>query len=184
MDKAKKSAKIVDRSGQQWGQYRIISSLEQGRFSKAYLGGHVSDRSKQFVIEILPMPLTKDNVDIFLRQARKLTQLVHPHILRLVDVGVENFVPFIVMEYVSHIPLRQLYKREEQPLDELLPYLKQAVTALQYAHDQEVLHENIRPDNVLLGWSSGTLLCDFAIDVLNQNEQYQNYQRSKDPIGA
>ena len=43
MDEAKKSAHIVDRTGQQWGQYRIISSLEQGRFSKAYLGEHVGD---------------------------------------------------------------------------------------------------------------------------------------------
>jgi len=184
MDEAKRSAKKIDRSGQQWGQYHIISSLEQGRFSNAYLGEHARDRSKQFVIDILPMPLTKDHVDIFLQHARRLTQLVHPHILRLVDVGVENFVPFIVMEYVSHTPLRQLYKREGQPLDTLLPYLKQAVTALQYAHDQDVLHKNIRPENVLLGWSSGTLLCDFAIDVVNQDEQYQNYQRSKDPIDA
>jgi len=93
---------------------------------------------------ILPIPLTKENADIFLQQARKLTQLVHPHILRLVDVGVENFVPFMVMEYVSHIPLRQLYKSEQQPLDKLLPYLKQAVTALQYAHDQEIPHKNVR----------------------------------------
>ena len=73
MDEAKKSAHIVDRTGQQWGQYRIVSSLEQGRFSKAYLGEHVGDRSKQFVIDILPMPLTKENADIFVQQARRLT---------------------------------------------------------------------------------------------------------------
>ncbi len=108
MDEAKRSGKKIDRSGQQWGHYRILSSLEQGRFSKAYLGEYVHDRSKQFVIDILPMPLTKANVDVFLQHARRLTQLAHPHILRLVDVGVENFVPFIVMEYVSHTPLRQL----------------------------------------------------------------------------
>jgi serine/threonine protein kinase len=184
MDEAKKSAHIVDRTGQQWGQYRIISSLEQGRFSKAYLGEHIGDHSKQFVIDILPMPLTKENADIFVQQARRLTQLVHPHILRLIDVGVENFVPFIVMEYISHIPLRQLYKSEGQPLDKLLLYLKQTVTALQYAHDREILHKNVRPDNVLLGWSSGTLLCDFAIDVVHQDEQYQNYLRAKDAIDA
>lgn len=184
MDEAKKSAHIVDRTGQQWGQYRIISSLEQGRFSKAYLGEHVSDRSKQFVIDILPMPLTKENVDVFLQQARRLTQLIHPHILRLVDVGVENFIPFVVLDYVSHIPLRQLYKHEGQPLDKLLPYLRQMVTALQFAHDRDILHKNIRPDNILLGWSSGTLLCDFAIDVVNQDEQYQNYLRTRDAVDA
>jgi len=184
MDEAKKSIHRVDRTGQQWGQYRIISSLEQGRFSKVYLGEHISDRSKQFVIDILPMPLTRDNADIFLQQARRLTQLVHPHILRLVDAGVENFVPFIVMAYEKHTSLRQHYKREGQPLDQLLPYLKQAAAALQYAHSQGFLHRNLCPDNVLLGYSSGTLLCDFAIDVVNQDEQYQNYQRSKDSVDA
>ena len=180
MDEAKKRA--VDRTGQQWGQYRIISSLEQGRFSKAYLGEHISDRSKQFVIDILPMPLTKENVDIFLQQGRRLTQLIHPHILRLVDVGVENFVPFLIMEYVSHIPLRQLYKSEGQPLDKLLPHLRQIVTALQFAHDRDILHKGIRPDNVLLGSSNGILLCDFTIDVVSQDERYQNYLRSKNTV--
>jgi serine/threonine protein kinase len=80
--------------------------------------------------------------------------------------------------------LRQHYKREGQPLDQLLPYLKQAAAALQYAHSQGFLHRNLCPDNVLLGYSSGTLLCDFAIDVVNQDEQYQNYQRSKDSVDA
>jgi eukaryotic-like serine/threonine-protein kinase len=184
MDEAKKSIHSVDRTGQQWGHYRIISSLEQGRFSKAYLGELVSDHSKQFVIDILPMPLTKENVDVFLQQARRLTQLIHPHILHLVDVGVENFVPFVVLDYVSHVPLRQLYKHEPQLLDKVLPYLRQMTTALQFAHDREILHKNLCPDNVLLGWNSGTLLCDFAIDVVNQDEQYQNYLRTKDPVDA
>ena len=184
MDEAKKSIHRVDRTGQQWGQYRIISSLEQGRISKVYLGEHISDRSKQFVINILPMPLPRDSANIFLQQAHRLAQLVHPHILRLVDAGVENFVPFIVMAYEKHTPLRQHYKRGGQPLDQLLPYLKQAAAALQYAHSQGFLHRNLCPDTVLFGYSSGTLLCDFAIDVVNQDEQYQNYQRSKDAVDA
>jgi WD40 repeat protein/serine/threonine protein kinase len=184
MDGARKGSPIIDRTGQQWGQYRIISSVEQGRFSRAYLGQHLST-AKQFVIDILPMPLARDQADIFLRQARALTQLVHPHILRLVDAGVENSTPFVVLDYVSHIPLRQQYQKGiGQSLDKLLPYLKQVVAALQYAHDKEVSHKNLRPENVLLGWSSGVLLCDFAIDILSHNEQYQNYQRSRDAVDA
>lgn len=184
MDGAKKSSQIIDRTGQIWGQYRIVSSLEQGRFSRAYLGEHLSS-SKQFVIDILPMPLAREQIDIFLRQARELTRLTHQHILRLIDVGAEDFVPFLVFDYVSHVPLRQLYQQEKkQSLGKLLPYLKQAVAALQHVHDTGCLHKNLRPENILLGWNSGTLLCDFAIDVLAQNEQYQNYQRTKNIVDA
>ncbi len=171
---------IIERIGQCWGQYRIISSVEQGRFSQAYLGEHRQDHTKQCVIEILPITLTNAIIPIFQQQVQPLTRLVHPHILRIIDAGVEQATPFIVMEYVSHIPLRQLYRKGEgQSLEKLLPYVKQVAEALHYAHEHEILHKNLRPENVLLGQNDAVFLYDFAIDVIHQDEHYQKLLRRK-----
>ncbi len=176
---------IIDRTGQQWGNYRIVSSLEHGYFSKAYLGRHIQDNSKQFVIDIWPIQLTAEQVDSFMQQTGRLLQLVHPHILRMVDAGVERFVPFVVVDYVSHVPLRQLFRKgEQQPLQKLLPYLKQVTSGLQYAHDLGMLHKNIRPEHILLAGNMVPMLSEFAIDVLQQNEQFKNYQDARYPIDS
>jgi eukaryotic-like serine/threonine-protein kinase len=180
-------------TGQHWGQYHITGSVEQGRFSRAYLGVHIQHPSKQLVVEIFPMTLTADDGTTFLQSGHSLMQLVHPSILRLFDVGIENATPFIVLDSIQHIPLRQLYLRGQgQPLEKLLPYLRQIASALQYTHAQGRVHKHLRPDSVLLSNKAGQLapnspptdvfLCDFAIDGIDKNELFQSYQRRILPI--
>jgi eukaryotic-like serine/threonine-protein kinase len=169
----------------QLGQYRIVGPIEQGRFSKAYLGEHVQHPSKPLVIELFPIRLTPDESMRFRQSGNALMQLVHPSILRLIDIGMENMRPFIVLDSVPHTPLRQLYLRGQgQPLEKLLPYLRQVAIALEFAHTHGRIHKHLRPDNVLLGLGSNytIYLCDFAIDGIDKNEHFQNYQRSMLPL--
>ncbi|GHO42548.1 serine/threonine-protein kinase [Ktedonospora formicarum] len=155
--------------GQQIGQYRIIGRLDQGRFTDTYLGQHIQHKG-QYVLDIQSQPLVTEVRDDFLKQAHHLSSLNHPHILRVCDAGLEDARPFLVIEYVPHITLRQVYpKGKTQPLTKFLAYLKQIGEALQHAHNQGFIHTHIRPENLLLNRENQILVYDFALEALMRN---------------
>jgi serine/threonine protein kinase len=106
-------------------------------------------------------------------------KLDHPHILRIQDAGLENHYPFIVTNHISTSTLRQMYLRgSRQPLTNVLPYLKQIADALQYAHDQKILHRDIRLENIRLDENDQILLQGFTIEAITQNRERLKYQRA------
>src|SRR5947209_7772065 len=134
---------VQDRTGQQLGNYRLTRSLELNKFSSLYQGEHVQLK-RQCLVEVWQTPLQAERVDSFLRQAGTLGKLIHPHILRVRDAGVDNDVPFVVMDHITSIPLQQRSSRGiPQPLTDILPHVRQVAEALQYAHDNGSLHKQI-----------------------------------------
>ena len=170
-----------DRSGQQLGNYRLISPLELRRSSGTYVAEHVQFQ-QQCIVKVWQTSLKADLVNSFLTQSRALFQLIHPHILRVRDAGVENLVPFVAMEYVSGIPLsHQSSRGVPQPLSTLLPFVGPVAEALQYAHNNGFLHKQVRPRNILLGKSVDTvLLNNFTIDAVTQSEESPNLLKEKE----
>lgn len=171
--------------GQQIGQYQVVGQLDQGRFAGTFLGQHIHHK-KQYVLDMRIQPLADELKEAFLQQARHLEKLTHPHILQVRDAGLENRMPFLVVEYVPHITLRQVYPREKvQPLAKFLTYLKQVGEALQYAHEKDYLHRQLRPENLLLNRNNQVLVYDFALDALIKNRKrvgQQNAQQALDAI--
>ncbi|MBV9688257.1 MAG: protein kinase, partial [Ktedonobacteraceae bacterium] len=156
---------------QNLGKYRLVRKLEQGIFFDTYLAER-QPRSTQIVIQMQRMPLANELVDSFLTQTSSLKRLFHPHILRIIDADVENYIACLIVDNIPSIPLRQYYRNGiNQPLGSVLPHLKQTAAALDYAHGQGVLHKNMRPENMLLNASNEILLRDFAIDALMQSRQ-------------
>ena len=94
--------------GQQLGNYRLTRLLGQGGFADVYLGEHVHLRT-QAAIKVLQMRLVESNTEQFLTEARIIAHLVHPHIVRVLDFGVQDTVPFLVMDYAPHGTIRQRY---------------------------------------------------------------------------
>ncbi|HYU74359.1 MAG TPA: protein kinase, partial [Ktedonobacteraceae bacterium] len=86
------------REGQQLGNYRLIQLLGQGNFSEVYLGEHIHLHT-QTAIKVLHGQLAKNDVEGFLTEARALAHLRHPHIIQVLDFGVEGTTPFLVMDY-------------------------------------------------------------------------------------
>src|SRR6266436_4664803 len=124
---------MADRTGQQLGNYRIVHLLGQGGFADVYLGEHIHLRTRA-AIKVLQMRLAKNNAESFLQEARMVAHLIHPHIIRVLDFGVWETVPFLVMDYAPGGTLRQRYLRGI-PLAPatLFPYVTQIASALQYA---------------------------------------------------
>src|SRR6266566_4619480 len=160
---------MTNRKGSQVGNYHLISLLGQGGFAEVYLGEHIYLRSKA-AIKLLNTQLSEQNKKHFLEEARYLVNLTHPHIVRVLDFGVEGETPFLVMDYASHGSLRQLHPAGiPLPLTNIVNYTRQTADALQYAHEQRLIHRDIKPENMLLGRYNEILLSDFGIAILAQS---------------
>jgi serine/threonine protein kinase/aspartate 1-decarboxylase len=152
-------------SYQQLGNYRLIRQLGAGGFAEVYLGEH-SYLKTLVAIKVLRTPVSLQEMQHFLKEARTLSLLNHPHILRVLDFGVDGAIPFLVMEYVAGGTLHQCYPRGSMvPVPCMLSYVKQIAAALMYAHEHKVIHRDVKPENMLVGRDGGILLSDFGIAV-------------------
>ena len=167
---------MSDLVGKQLGHYQLTHLLGRGGFADVYLGKHVY-LDTQAAIKVLYTQLASDSIEHFRTEARTIAGLVHPHIVRVLDFGVEGTTPFLVMDYAPNGTLRQLHPRGTRlPLAIVVSYVKQIASALQYAHDHKVIHRDIKPENLLLGRNHEVLLSDFGIALFAQSSRYQSTQ--------
>lgn len=167
---------MTDRVGQKLGNYHLVRLLGEGGFAEVYLGEHVH-LGTQAAIKVLHTQLTTDDIETFRHEARMIAQLEHPNIVRVLDFGVEGKTPFLVMSYAAHGTLRQRHpKGNRLPLETVVSYVKQVADALQYAHDEKLIHRDVKPENMLVGKRQDILLSDFGIAVMAQSSRYQNAQ--------
>ncbi|HEX3643088.1 MAG TPA: serine/threonine-protein kinase, partial [Ktedonobacteraceae bacterium] len=102
----------------------------------------------------------------FLKEAQTIAALKHPHILRVLDFGIERAALFLVMEYVPKGTLRQKHPRGSTvPFPVVISYTKQIAMALQYAHDHKVVHRDIKPENVLVEAEDKIVISDFGLAI-------------------
>jgi serine/threonine protein kinase len=160
-----------DRVGQQLGNYRLLQLLGQGGFADVYLSEHIHLHTRA-AIKVLQVRLVESNVQSFLNEARTIAHLVHPYIIRVLDFGVQDGIPFLVMDYAPKGTFRQRFlNRHGQPLPaaSLFPYIRQVATALQYAHDKKLIHRDVKPENMLLGPNDEVLLSDFGFALIQSS---------------
>jgi eukaryotic-like serine/threonine-protein kinase len=169
---------MADRVGQQLGNYRLIRLLGQGGFAEVYLGEHMYLKTPGAIKLLHTKGANQKELEGFLKEAQAIAQLVHPHIVRVLEFGVhEEETPFLVMDYAANGTLRQQYPRKTQlPLTAIIPYVRQISAALQYAHDARIIHRDVKPENMLLGRDNKVLLSDFGIALLAQNSNSLSIQ--------
>ena len=154
------------REGQHLGNYRLTRLLDAGGFAEVYLGEHVY-LNTQAAIKVLHARLTSEASESFMEEARHLSHLVHPHVIRVLDFGIQDDTPFLVMDYAPHGSLRQRHpKGTSVALSSVVLYARQIAAALQYAHNQKLIHRDVKPENMLLGPNGEVLLSDFGIALL------------------
>jgi serine/threonine protein kinase len=164
---------MIDRRGQQIGNYRIIRPLGQGGFATVYLGEHIYLKTEA-AIKLLAMRMPERDFQTFLKEAQTIARLKHPHIIRVLEFNIDNrnTQPFLVMEYAPRGSLSNLHPRRSMlSPDTIIPYVKQVADALQYAHDQRVVHRDVKPANMLVASSNHILLTDFGIAVAAHSSQ-------------
>ena len=147
------------------GNYSLLHRLGAGGFAEVYLGEHVYLKTCA-AIKVLRTQFSPQDVQPFIKEAQIIALLNHPHIIRVLDFGVDDTIPFLVMDYAPNGTLRQVCPRGHRlPLPTIIAYMKQIAAALQYAHMNNVIHRDVKPENMLLGRDHKILLSDFGIAV-------------------
>ncbi len=169
-----------DFSGMSFGPYRLTQLLALGENAQVYAGEHELTRS-QVAVKVPYRPHTRDTWEQLFAEARLLARFDHPHIIHLRDVGEQALatesVVYLVLEYAPQGTLRELHpKGTRLPLQEILSDVRQIAAALQYLHDQHVIHRDIKPEHVLMGPQAQLLLCGFGAALSFQNAAFQERQ--------
>ena len=150
-------------AGTRLGPYEILSPLGAGGMGEVYKARDT--RLERLVaVKVLPNHLSSSPEfrQRFEREAKAISQLSHPHICALYDVGSEKDTEYLVMEYLEGETLAERLKKGALPLAQTLAYGAQIADALDKAHRQGIVHRDLKPGNVMLT-KSGVKLLDFGL---------------------
>lgn len=151
--------------GRSLGNYIIKGVLGKGSFGIVYFAMH-SLLGTPTAIKIPYAKTPTNRQEQFYEEARLAASLNHRHIARVLDYGKEGRLPYLVVEYAPNGNLRQQYPYGTiLPLKKVVYYTNQVADALDYIHEQGLIHQDIKPDNMLLDHNNDILLSDFSIAV-------------------
>lgn len=147
------------------GRYKIIDMIGGGGMANVYLV-HDMILDRDVALKMLRLDFANDEEFIrrFHREAQSATSLAHPNIVSIYDVGEEDGLYYIVMEYVEGQTLKQ-YIQQNAPLrvDEALEIMKQLTSAISHAHQNHIVHRDIKPHNILVDRKGNVKITDFGI---------------------
>jgi Tol biopolymer transport system component len=154
--------------GRRLGPYEILSSTGAGGMGEVYRARDTR-LDRIVAIKVLPTHLA-DRSELrerFEREARVIASLNHPHICTLHDIGQQDGIDYLVMEYLEGETLAQRLLKGPLPLDQVLQYSIEISDALDKAHRKGITHRDLKPGNIMLT-KSGTKLLDFGLAKLKQ----------------
>ncbi|MFA8437548.1 Stk1 family PASTA domain-containing Ser/Thr kinase [Pueribacillus sp. YX66] len=146
-------------------RYKLLEVIGEGGMAIVYRAEDlILDRT--VAVKVLRSEFSNDDEFIlrFRREAESATSLSHPNIVNIYDVGEEEQVYYIVMEYVKGKTLKE-YIREAAPLaiEEALSIFTKILSAIRHAHDNHIIHRDIKPHNILITDSGQVKVTDFGI---------------------
>lgn len=161
-----KGQKINDR-------YEIIKSIGEGGMANVYLA-YDTILDRRVAIKVLRGDLSNDEkfVRRFQREALSASSLSHPNIVEMYDVGEDNGIYYIVMEYIEGKTLKQLIKkRGSLTLSEAIDIMLQLTDGISQAHDSYIIHRDLKPQNILIKEDGLIKITDFGIAMALNSTQ-------------
>ena len=158
-----------DLIGTMLGNYRILAPLGQGGMARVYKG-YQENLDREVAIKVLPPWFAADRsfVERFNLEARLVARLTHPNIVTVHDADERNGHLYIVMQLVDGGTLKHRLDQLQEhgtvmEIADVIPIFTQLASALTYAHEQGIIHRDIKPVNVLMDRSGRPILSDFGI---------------------
>ncbi|HWH44154.1 MAG TPA: protein kinase [Thermoleophilaceae bacterium] len=147
------------------GRFRLEERIGTGGMSTVYRAfDETLERS--VAIKILHADISEDadQLERFRREARAAARLAHPHVVTVIDAGEDDGHPYIVFEHVDGETLKERIRREGPlPVQDAVAYAIEIGRALQAAHDERIVHRDVKPQNVLIDGEGRAKVTDFGI---------------------
>ncbi len=154
-------------------RYEIIKSIGEGGMANVYLA-YDTILDRRVAIKILRGDLSNDEkfVRRFQREALSASSLSHPNIVEMYDVGEDNGIYYIVMEYIEGKTLKQLIKkRGALTLSEAIDIMLQITDGISQAHDSYIIHRDLKPQNIMIKEDGTVKITDFGIAMALNSTQ-------------
>lgn len=171
--------------GKQLGNYDVIKRIRVGGMGAVYEGRQRTAFDRRVAIKVILGDYASDR-DMrrrFAREARTIARLHHPHILPLIEFGDEKGILYLVMPFIEGGTLTSYLRRTIPTLNEISSMFQQLLDAVEYAHDEGLIHRDIKSSNVLLemrrSGSPYVYLADFG---LVRTAQQMEYEQAGQPI--
>jgi len=157
--------------GKTLGAYQILSLLGSGGMGEVYKARD-SRLNRSVAIKVLPPDKTSDSdrKRRFVQEARAASALNHPNIITIYDIGREDGIDFVVMEYVAGKTLDRLIPRRGLKLNEVLKYSIQIADGLAKAHSAGIIHRDLKPGNVMVTDEGLVKVLDFGLAKLTERQ--------------
>jgi serine/threonine-protein kinase len=171
------------------GKYEVVGHIATGGMGVIYKALDV-DLDRLVALKILPPDLAKQQVTLvrFYREARAAAKLRHENIVTLFDVGESNGTHYIALEYIEGTDLQDYINRKcRLDPDEARQIIIQAARALAHAHEQGIVHRDVKPSNFLLTHKGDRLivkLTDFGLAIRQENDAEFRITKDKTTVGT
>jgi len=156
-------------TGKKIGAYKIVRQLGEGGMAVVYLGERDDEHFRRRVAIKMVRPgfYTAEIVQRFRNERQTLAALDHPHIVKLLDGGsTEGGLPYFVMDYVEGVPIDEYCGLQQLSADPRLQLFLSVCAAVRYAHQNRVVHRDLKPGNILITKDGVPKVLDFGIAKL------------------
>ncbi|MBC1499837.1 Stk1 family PASTA domain-containing Ser/Thr kinase [Listeria weihenstephanensis] len=146
-------------------RYKVVSAIGGGGMANVFLA-HDMILDRNVAVKVLRIDLADESnlIRRFQREAQSATSLVHPNIVSIYDVGEENDLHYIVMEYVEGMDLKQyIHENHPIPFEKTVDIMLQIVSAVAVAHSAHIVHRDLKPQNILIDHDGVVKITDFGI---------------------
>jgi predicted Ser/Thr protein kinase len=174
----------VEEVGGLFPQLEILGLLGKGGMGAVYKARQPA-LDRLVALKILPPQVAGAGfAERFNREARALAKLSHANIVAVYEFGQVNGLPYFIMEFVDGLNLRQLEQAGKLSPREALQIVPQICEALQFAHDEGIVHRDIKPDNILVDKKGRVKIADFGIAKIMGREANVPVTETKGVIGT
>lgn len=179
---------MSDLIGQSLGRYHILEQLGEGGMAtvyKAYDTRLETDVAvKVICTESLPQNAVQRSLKRFEREAKALAKLTHSNIVKVLDYGEHQGKPYLVMPYLPGGTLKQLLNGKPMPYQKAAQILVPIASALAYAHQQAMIHRDVKPSNILITQSGDPMLTDFGVAKIIDQETTMDFTGTSAAVGT
>ena len=148
-----------------FAQYRILEEIHSGTMSYLYKAEDTK-QNRLVALKVLKQEYSfeQELVERFQREAKVAQNLIHPNIIKVLDIGCENNYYFFSMQYIEGPSLRKVIEKENPLLfNKACTITREICLGLNYAHKEKIFHRDIKPSNIMLDNKNNVIICDFGI---------------------